>query len=67
MASPGEERGDGPPEVVWCGNIPHYLSEDELLHELAAYNVRPSKAVLRNRKFGEDLLYIYIIFVVLLL
>ena len=50
---------DPPLNVVWCGSIPHYLDESELQHELAAYGIRPSKAVLRHRREGEDM-YIYI-------
>jgi len=53
---------DHPLNVVWCGSIPHYLEESDLLYELAAYGIRPSKAVLRHRREGEDMyIYTYII------
>ena len=40
MSDPGTQ--------CWFGSIPAGLSEQQILHELAAYNVRPWKLVVRN-------------------
>ena len=47
---------------LWLGNIPHYLDETETLAELALYQVRPMKLMLRRsnaRPYAEPSTSIY--------
>ena len=39
---------------LWLGNIPHYLDEKETIAELALWQVRPMKLVLRRARVHTD-------------
>ena len=43
--------------VLWLGNIPGFLCEQEVLAELAAYMLRPVRILLRRRRPGEEPLH----------
>ena len=45
----------GTSNQVWIGNIPHALSEQDVLSELAAYHIRPCKLVLKKRQELEEI------------
>ena len=39
---------------LWVGNIPSFLSEEHALEELASYNIRPQKLVIRASTGAQD-------------
>ena len=47
----GTSKGD-PSTQLWVGNIPPHIGENQVLEEMACYDFRPSKLVLRQRPSG---------------
>ena len=46
---------------LWVGNVPPGLKEHKVLHELAVYQIRPLKAVLRyNRPYYDGFAILHV-------